>query len=260
MNRRWTEAVAAALVAACVVTSCGPPKPGTVRDVRDLPPGELRARMQSRDAALVSMTGQGSVSFESPEAAGSAYFALSLIRPDSLLLKLEGPFGIDMGFFFLSREKFVMYSRVGNRAVMGNPSAGTLRGVIPVDITPDEIVQAFSGSFMIPAAAPVAYVMEDERIRAEYLVQDLHHTYWIDPDVGDLVVRYEVRDTAGRLLIESSASSIAEHNGIPAPAHVTVSFPERGQRLSIHYTSMDINEGTPPFRYAVPGNARITIR
>jgi len=258
MNRWWQGFAAAALVA-CACSSCGTSGTETLRDVRELPPAELTARVHARGARIVSMTGKGSVAFEGPEAAGSAFFEMSLRNPDSLLISLEGPFGIDAGFFFLCRQKFVMYSSMENKAVIGVPAPGTLRGVIPVDLTLEQIMDAFTGGFPLPAGAPAGYVIEDGQIRAEYTLQGQTHTYWVDP-ASDLVVRYEVRNAGGELLLETSSSRIVERNGIAAPGRVTVGFPSRGQRLSIHYASLEINEGTPSFSYSVPRNARITIR
>lgn len=258
MTRRW-PGVAAAVLVACACSSCGPGGAATVRDIREMPLEELTARTRARDARIVTMTGKGSVAFEGPDAAGSAYFEMSLRKPDSLLVSLEGPFGINAGFFFLSRQKFVMYNSIENRAVMGVPSTGTLRGVIPVDLTLDQIMDAFTGGFPLPEGPPAGYALDDGQIRAEYGVQGEGHAFWVDPATG-LVLRTEFRNAGGELLLETFSSRITEHNGIPAPGRVTVSFPARGQRLSIHYTSLDINEGNPSFRYAVPGNARITIR
>jgi hypothetical protein len=256
---RWWPGLAAAAVIACGLSSCGTGGAQAVHDVRDLPPAELMARTRARDARIVTMTGKGSVAFEGPDAAGSAYFVMSLRKPDSLLVSLEGPFGINAGFFFLSRQKFVMYSSIENRAVMGAPAQSALRGVIPVDLTVDQIMDAFTGGFPLPDESPAGYVIDDGNIRADYVVRGEAHTYWVDPATG-LVVRSEVRNAGGDLLLETSSSRITELNGVPAPGRVTVSFPARGQRLSIHYTSLEINEGNPSFSYAVPRNARITIR
>lgn len=256
---RWWSGAAAVMALSCVCSSCGPPGAGIMRDVSELPPAELTARVHARDSRIVSMTGKGSVAFEGPEAAGSAFFDMSLRKPDSLLVSLEGPFGIDAGFLFMSRQKFVMYSSMENRAVVGVPAPGTLRGVIPIDLTFEQIIDAFTGGLPLPEGSPTGYALDNGRIRAEYLREGRRSTFWVDP-ATDLVVRSEVRDAAGQLLLETASSRIVERNGIPVPGHVTVSFPSAGQHLSIHYSSLEINEATPSFSYSVPGNARITIR
>ena len=60
-----------------------------------------------------------------------------------------------------------------------------------------------------------------------------------------------------KIQLEAAAGNIIRSY---APGRVTVSFPLRGQQLNIYYSSIEINEGNPPFHYVVPGNARITIR
>jgi outer membrane lipoprotein-sorting protein len=205
------------------------------------------------------MRGRGSVSFESPEVAGSAFFAMSLKKPDSLLIMLEGPFGIDAGFLFLSREKFVLYNSLENRVFTGVPSPAAIRSVLPIELTFEQIMEAFTGGFRLPTAVPEHSGMEDETYRVSYRREGKVHTYWIDPAYS-LVTRYEVRDSSGVLLIEASSSRVVEKAGVPVPGHVSITFPEDGRRLTIHYTSIEVNGEDVSFDYTIPPNARTTVR
>jgi hypothetical protein len=220
---------------------------------------DLARRVGERESRILSTQGKGSVSFESPEMAGSAYFAMALRKPDSLLVTLEGPFGIEAGFFFLSRRKFVVYNSFENRAIIGVPASGTIRGVIPMDLTLEEIMQAFTGGFRLPAGVPDAYGAEEENYRAVYRRDGRTESYWVDP-ASALVLHYEVRDSAGTVLFDAVSSRVTEKAGIPVPGHIAVTMPREGRRLTIHFTSIEVNGEDLSFEYAVPQNARITIR
>lgn len=240
-----------------LLASCGSTRPTAGTGL--LTAETLGARLNGRENRVVSMRGKGSVSFESPEVAGSAFFAMSLKKPDSLLIMLEGPFGIDAGFLFLSRQKFVLYNSLENRVFTGVPSPGAIRSVLPIELTFDQIMEAFTGGFRLPAAVPEHSGMEDEAYRVSYRREGNVHTYWIDPGYS-LVTRYEVRDSSGVLLIEASSSRVVEKAGIPVPGHVSITFPEDGRRLTVHYTSIEVNGEDVSFDYAIPPNARTTIR
>ncbi|HMK38884.1 MAG TPA: DUF4292 domain-containing protein [Bacteroidota bacterium] len=228
-------------------------------DVSSTPAGVLTGRVKQTQAALTSMAGSGSVSFETPDRGGSAYFDLSLRKPDSLLMTLEGPFGIGAGFLFLSRQKFVMYSSLDNRVTSGVPGPAAIRSMIPVDLTFDQIMNAFTGGFALPDSVPARYTVDDGKYLLVYTLGGQTSSFWIDPEF-DLVVRYEVRAPRGDLILEAESSQIVRRGNACAPRHVTVSFPDEGKHLSIHYTVLDLNAGDLSFVYSVPAGAHSSLR
>lgn len=242
-----------------LLSSCATQRPALEADTRAIKAEDLAARISARSSRIRKITGQGSVSFESRQLAGSAYFDLTLKKPDSLLISFEGPFGIGAGFFFLSAQNFVMYNSLENRVTTGAPSAKTIRSVIPFELSVEQIMDAFTGAFPLPEAGPASYTVDEGRFLLVYGVGDRTHSYWVDP--GSLVVvRYEVRDGSGDLLLEANASRIVERDSLCAPARISVVFPEDGRQLSINYTSLDLNPPETSFVYAVPPNARKSVR
>jgi len=256
---RAVRRIAAATFLALLLSSCASQKQTVAADTADLPSSALAEQLRERDRRITSMTGNGSIAFESNEAAGSAFFELSLKKPDSLLISFEGPFGIGAGFLFLCREKFVMYNSLDNRVITGAPTPRAIHGVIPVDLTLDQIMGAFTGGFPLPGGAPEGYTVEEGRFRLDYIRGGRRHTYWVDPS-SDLVLRYEVSDSTGNPLFEAVASRMLEQDGISAPGRITLSVPPNGQYLTIYYSSLQLNAQKLSFDYAVPANARTTIR
>jgi hypothetical protein len=241
------------------VYSCSPHTAAVMSDVETTPAGVIAGRVKQREAGLASMTGRGSVSFETPDRAGSAFFDLSLKKPDSLLMTFEGPFGIGAGFLFLSRQKFVMYSSLDNRVISGVPGPAAIRSVIPIDLTFDQIMDAFTGGFVLPDAVPSRYTVDDGKFLLIYTIDGRTHSFWIDPEY-DLVVKYEVHTTGGDLLLDVESSQMVRRDNLYAPRHVTVDFPDGGRHLSIHYTSLDLNAGDLSFEYTVPAGAHSSTR
>ena len=239
--------------------SCSPRTAAVATDVNTMPAGGIAGSVRQREAGLASMEGSGSVSFESPERAGSAFFDLTLKKPDSLLMKFEGPFGIGAGFLFLSRQKFVLYSGLDNRVTTGVPGPAAIRSVMPVDLTFDQIMDAFTGGFVLPDVVPARYTVDDGKFLLVYGIDGRTHSYWIDPEY-DLVVRYELHASGGNLLLEVESSQMVRRENLCVPRHVTVSFPDEGRRLSIHYTSLELNAGDLSFEYTVPAGAHSSSR
>jgi hypothetical protein len=239
--------------------SCSPRTTAVMNDVNIMPAGVIAGRVKQRETGLASIAGRGSVSFEAPDRAGSAFFDLSLRKPDSLLITFEGPFGIGAGFLFLSRQRFVMYNSLDNRVTSGVPGPAALRSVIPFDLTFDQIIDAFTGGVVLPDAVPARYTVDDGKFLLVYQIGDRTHSFWIDPEY-DLVVRYEVHAAGGELVLEMESSQMVTRDSLCAPRHVTVNFPDEGRRLSIHYTSLDLNAGDLSFAYTVPAGAHSSSR
>ena len=239
--------------------SCSPRTAAVATDVSTTSAGVIAGRVKLRDAALASIAGRGSVSFESPERAGSAYFDLSLKKPDSLLMTFEGPFGIGAGFLFLCRQKFVMYNGLDNRVTSGVPGPAAIRSVVPLDLTFDQIMDAFTGGIALPDVLPARYTVDDGKYLLVYQIDGRTHSFWIDPEY-DLVVRYQVHAPRGELVFAMESSQMVRREGLCAPRHVTVDFPVEGRRLSIHYTSLDLNADDLSFAYTVPAGAHSSSR
>ena len=56
------------------------------------------------------MIGEGKFTIETPEIAQSASFFLNLQKPDSVMLRIEGPFGIEVGAAIVTRDEFLFYN------------------------------------------------------------------------------------------------------------------------------------------------------
>jgi outer membrane lipoprotein-sorting protein len=249
------------VIAGCtfMFAACSPRQADVVLTTAAVSPSSLLQRIDARGERIQSLEGSGTVTFESPEAAGSVFFHISLKKPDSLLLRFDGPFGIDAGFFFLSRKLFVMYNRFENTVTDGSPDERSIRGVIPFAMSSDEILNAFAGSFTVPTkgTAPLRYTVEEDRYYLEYRSPDDFRHYWIDPE-NDLITKYSVSDTTGRVLVEAIGERTTEQDGITVPRLITVTFPADKRRVSIFYSQIVLNPSALSFAYAVPSGARKT--
>jgi hypothetical protein len=243
-----------------LLAACSPRQADVVLNTAAVSPSSLLHRVTARGDQIHSLKGSGSVTFESPEMAGSVFFHISLKKPDSLLLNLDGPFGIDAGFFFLSRASFIMYNRFDNTVTAGSPDERNIRKVIPFAMSSDEILNAFAGSFDVPrvGSSPLRYAVEEDQYFLEYRTPDNIRQYWINPE-NDLITKYSVMDTTGQVLLEATGERATEQDGITVPRLITVTFPGDRRRVSIFYSNIVLNPATLSFVYAVPSGARKTL-
>ena len=245
----------AAIVLAFSIMSCAPTSESTKFDLGNATSGQVSSLMIAADARLQTLHGKGSLTFESSEMSGTANFDVSLRKPDSLLVELEGPFGIQVGTFLLSPSHFVLYNSLQNTVQSGTPSAGSLRSLIPIELTPAQIIAAFSGSFPIPSTSPESMTRDGDAFRQEYRTESGRAYVWIDS--GTLLVRkFRFDDATGVALVEGETSGIIEHDGARIPRRIVLTIPNEERRIAIAFSTAELNDGKISFSYSVPSSAR----
>jgi catechol 2,3-dioxygenase-like lactoylglutathione lyase family enzyme len=219
----------------------------------------VRAGVAERVAGLRTLTGRGSIAFATPEISGTAAFTSALRRPDSLLVLLEGPLGIDVGSLFISPDRYVVVNTMENRVFTGDPRAATLRSLLPVDLPPDQILDAFAGIFTLPAGDPDSFAVDNGMFLLSYRCDPHRCEFWVDPDER-FVRRYRRTDTGGRTILEASCAAITREGDAAAARRVTVRFPPEERQLSISYSDLALNTDDVSFAFSIPPGARTTVR
>ena len=253
MTSGMTRTIAVLLLSA-VLAGCSPKAAELMLDTRQVPAATVVEHVAANASRITSLKGSGTVSFEGPGMGGSAFFTLILKKPDSLLIKFEGPFGLDAGFLFLSRSRFVMFNRLENTVYSGDPSDGGIRSAIPFDLTVDQVLDAFTGAFRFPVGVtPARYRVEDERFLLSYAAPRDTENFWVDPSTA-LVTKYARTGSGVSLFAETSRPQ--EEDGLRMPREITLSFPSEGRQLAVYYDDLTFNPSTLSFQYAVPRTAQ----
>ena len=243
---------------ALLVPSCAPKPAELILDTAQVSPARIAEMLAQHDARLHSLAGKGTITFESPELSGSVFFTVSLKKPDSLLLQFEGPFGMDVGFLFASRERYVMYNALENQVIRGVPTAAGIRSVIPFDLTFDQLLDMLTGTFRLPQETPPqTFRVEDEWFYLVYPRSGDTTAYWIDPR-SVTVAKYRMSGKMGTLM-EAETSMPEEQDDLIVPRLISVSFPETRRQLSVYYSDLTLNAGTMTFSYAIPRSARTRV-
>lgn len=245
------------LLLAILLASCAPKRSEMLLNTDATPSDVLLVRVAERGAKLSSLVGAGTVSFDSPEMSGTAAFESNMKKPDSLLVTLEGPFGIDLGTLFLCKEKYVMYNSLENSVITGTPDGSFIRSVIPFDLTYEQIANAFAGVFTIPYAPKdlESYVVEEDNFLLTYTCGANTCKYWIDPTYL-LVTHFEQRDASGNVLVDAKAYAFVQQEDIAAARRVQITFPQQNRQLSIAYRTLKLNAAKTDFRFTIPPNAK----
>jgi Domain of unknown function (DUF4292) len=239
---------------ALLAAACGTTREGL--DPERMPAEELIRRVRAESEKVRTIAATGTLVFDSPRISGAAEFTLALDRPDSLLMKLEGPFGVDVGLLFMDARRYVAYSSMDNEVMEGPADSAALRAFIPIPLAPRQIMDAFSGRYPVDADARIlGYVVDDDRFLLTTMCGHDTCRYWIDP--GALAVTsYRRTGPDSRVLIEAELTMMTEVDGIELPRTIVVKSPSRRSMLRIQYADLEVNGDPPEFLYTIPSSAR----
>ncbi len=246
------------IASALCLAGCGT----TVRARKELslPPDRVMELVRQRSETVRTLRGEGVVTIESPEQSGSSSFSLNLKKPDSILVNLNGPFGIRFGTLLFSRDRFIFYNYQDNYAFVGKSDGTTLHSMFNLRMTFDEVMRAFTGEFFAPGAGmPDSFVTDGESYVFTYRSGDSRTEYRVDGQ--DYFIRsYRVIDASGRPTLTAMASEPEETEGtIVTPRLLRVVFPGERRSISVAYSDMQINREAACF-FSIPKSADIFYR
>ena len=240
---------------ALMLPACAPTREALLLDVERLPADELMAIVRAEETELSSFTGRGSVAFDSPELSGSVFFAVALRNRDSMLVRFEGPFGLDAGFLFADRARFVLYNAMENWYAEGFTSSTGIRSVLPIDLSFDQLIDAFTGTFRLPPGRrPARYVVDDDRFLLVFPRGSDSAMYWIDPALR-AVTRYCLAH-GDSSLVDVSTDRWTGDAGAAMPHSITMTFPLSSRGVSVFYSSLAVNPSEVSLSYTIPARAR----
>lgn len=249
-----------ASLAALSLASCSPSREALLLDTRKVTAESLMEAVRNEESPVVAFHGEGSVAFDAPQMSGSVFVSVALRKPDSVCVKFEGPFGMDLGFLFANHDQFVLYNAMENWYVSEPIAGGGIRSVLPFELTFGQLMDAFTGSFRLPAnRSPIRYIIDDDMFLLSFRQGGDIASCWIDP-AQRVVARYRlVRGDS--VLVEASADRWVEDGGLRAPRSISMTFPATSSAVSVFYSTITMNPEELSFSHGVPpGTRRRTMR
>ena len=223
---------------------------------------EIRGRVNANLERIKTLRGTGTISVESTEMSGSGSFEISLRKPDSVLLRFEGPFGIEVGSALVTRTEFSFYSSFQNQLVTGATSSANMSRYLRMNVTFDDLLNLFAGSalFMDDNDTDGTLTTEENQYVVQYKQADRSRRYWIDPG-SLLITKIQNLDVRGVLTSELRLSNFRVVGDAHFPSDIRLVMNAERRILSIHYSSTTINATPLNFTLRVPENAqRIRIQ
>ncbi|MCX6120857.1 MAG: DUF4292 domain-containing protein [Ignavibacteriales bacterium] len=217
---------------------------------------EVQEITRSHHAHIHSMTGEGRISVETPEIAQSGSFTLTLQKPDSVLINLQGPFGIKVGSALVTRTGFLFYNSLENKLITGLSSVENLNRILHVQLSFDDLLNLFAGGAFLENDfhAPDETYIENDQCVFVFTSSKTSRKYWIDPTTL-YIQKVQFLDQSGKLALEQTFNNFEDVNGFAMPYTIRVIQPKTRQRLTFTYSEILVNTEQLHFTFTIPSNA-----
>ncbi len=223
-------------------------------------PERIYETVEAQHRTIMSMEGNGNISVQTPELAQSGSFELLLKKPDSLLLKFEGPFGIDVGAALLSRREFQFYDIFQNRVIVGETTPANLQRVFRIGVTFDDLLALVSGGAFLSTDDPSEGALE--RTEDSYVLTfpsgRLSRQYLIDP-VTLQITTIVFLGPDGSVAAEQRFADFRQVDGVLIPFELKVIQRSERRMVALRYDEIFLNRPDPEVRFTVPETARRVV-
>jgi len=241
---------ACSLLAGCSSSS------GTSIGSRTLSVERVQETVQMNQDRVRSLKAEGRISVENPTTAQSGSFELVLHKPDSLLVRLQGPFGIKVGSALLTRDSLFYYNSFQNKLISGSTTRENLSRILKFNASFDDLLSLFTGGIFLPDDLRAA---DESRYESGQFVLVYHadgglRQYWIDPS-NSLIAKIDILDGEGKLVLEQTFERFNDVDGVSIPSVIRFIQPRERQLVFLTYSSCALNSESSPIMLAVPPSA-----
>jgi len=256
MTARHVQAVYAFIAAIILFSGCSS-SPAVRSEAIGISFNDVVAHADQQNARLRSLRGEGNLQIESPDFSQSVSFEVVLLRPDSLQLIFNGPFGITVAQALVTRETFQLYNSLQNRLYIGVTSPENLAKTVRIGLSFDDILSLFTGGTVLSSDRTAPYTAEPDGADAVFLFDggQYQRRYVVDPSTKD-IRKFQLLNARGAPVGEQWFSSFETIDGITYPRKIMVTQHEERRRLTLYYQSVEWNTADPSsFSFSVPVNA-----
>ncbi len=239
--------------------ACVPSKP-TVEE-KELPADRLIKKLEANRRKIKTFEGSGVMNVESPQLSAKANFEVILIKPDTIKLSVFGPFGIDLAHALVTKNDFKFYDVIRNDLYTGDVKMEILRNIFKVDLSFDDLLDAFSGSVNLTSnlrREPDNFVINDDSYTLNYLDNRSKKKSIYEISIDEFAItNYKlVKDTTD-VIFEGNYSDFRSFENVPVPFFSRVEYKEKDQSVTIEYRNIVVNKEITDVSFEYPNDVNV---
>lgn len=248
-------------VLAAILYSCTGSGDTTTISESKIPVKDIKEKVNKNSNLIKSLEASGSISIDSPELSNSGSVEIRLKKPDSLYVKIEGPFGVSIATALITRNNFIYYNAQENNVITGPTNEINIGAILKIRVTFDELMSAISGSISLSndSTDETNAMMENEN----YVIQENDGVFkkkFLIDQTSYALNSYLLFDNKNNKLLEVNYSKYnlesEKKENIYFPGKIKIYKPDKEQTVWVDYDSKQINKDNITFKIKVPKSAK----
>ena len=223
-----------------------------------IPIKEIKQKVNENSSRIETLEASGNISFDSPEQSGSGWLELKIKKPDTVYVKIEGPFGISIANALITRTDFTYYNVQDNKVITGPSTDINIGAILRIKVTFDELINGFTGGFNLPDGFNDSTGAESENNM--YIIRNGMQKFLIEPN-RFTVQKYNSFDGESKTIVEVNYSAYSEEStgssSVNLPTSLKIKNPSKSQTVYVDYINKEINKKDLSFKMKIPKSAKV---
>lgn len=246
------------LLAALVLFSgCGGFKKNIVADLTQNSPEQVLYRVRENHSRIQSLRGKGTLVVEIPGSPFQGSATILLQNRDSLFIKAEAAFGIDVGYFVAGKKAFAHYSPFENALYRGPIEQVNKLILFQMQLTWDELLNTVLGTTSFTPVPEMKSTVKANKYVFTKRWKDHWLTIFVDPEKY-VVEKALIQNDDMKTVAQQNFQQFRKIDGIWFPKSIRLHRLDTMERLTIVYSKIELNGPISPseFHFEVPPDAK----
>jgi hypothetical protein len=220
-------------------------------------PDDVVALVQRRNAEIRAVTATGSISIDTPELSNSGSIEMNILKPDSMMFEISGPFGVRVAKGLVTSRQFVFYNSLENTVAEAATTSKNLKSILRLSIEFADALAILSGSMGIAPRSPdmkIAGALEGQYYRITYTNTEWTEEYLVDLSY-EAVKQYTRRNASGELVEEILFKDFRKKSGVYMPGIISIERQALQESFVLSYEQQKLNDLPIDFTFKVPKSA-----
>jgi len=210
------------------------------RPLPEIPADVLIRNIERHASQLQTFRGDARLAVVSAEGSFGGSLNVSMKIPDSLWVKIEGPWGIDIATGRFGGGQALFYNPWENVVYKGTVEKMQEKQLLPFDVGVSRMALGILGLLVPDAMGADSFVSLSSDSKKYILNFEDGEQVWVEPK-GPVVTRWEKRDDDGEILWIWEAKDFKKKKGIRLPQLVRITNYQPMQRLTLFYEKVKAN-------------------
>jgi outer membrane lipoprotein-sorting protein len=234
----------------------------TGEELSKVPVKEIKQRINQNSKLIETLEASGNISFDSPEQSGSGWIEIKIKKPDTVYVKIEGPFGISIANALITRSDFVYYNVQENKVISGPSSDINIGAVLRIKVSFDELINGFTGGFNFPENEEDSSGADSENnlYVIQQNTQGSTQKYFVEP-AKYTIKKYNSFNSKNETVVEVNYTNYTEESVtdkyVNFPTGIKIKNPSKSQTVYVDYINKEINKKDLTFKMKIPKSAKV---